>query len=333
MSRPIFAVRYDYRGPGFNRSRRQELYGRSLEQATYVDTHGFDVIMLSEHHATEDGYLPSPIPVAAAMAARTRHIPITIAALLVNLYEPLRLAEDLAILDHLSRGRVNLTFGLGYRREEYDQFDRDWSGRGAAIEAAITTLRRAWTGQPFTHNGRTVQVLPTPYSDPHPLIFYGGGSRAAARRAARLGLHFQPQLHDPELIELYRAECVKAGRDPGIVVAPSPGPAYIFCASDPEHFWAHYGEYLLADARAYAAWLDGGESFVADNSTTVDELKQAGQYLVLTPQELISRLSEGEFSLVVSHPACGGLPPEPSWESLQLIADDVMPALASVRDA
>lgn len=328
MVRPAsstFSVRYDFRGPGLDPRQHQELYARGLEQAAYVDERGFDALMLSEHHVSADGYLPSPVPVAAAMAAVTRRIPITISALLVNLYEPLRLAEDLVVLDHLSGGRVSLTFGLGYRPEEYELHGRDWGTRGRDIEDRISVVLRAWTGEPFEHEGRTVQILPVPYSRPHPFLFYGGGSRAAAKRAARLGLHFQPQHNDRELTALYEAECRAHGREPGLVMIIPPGPAYVFCTEDPDRFWAHYGDHLLADAIAYQEWHGERASFVVDASRTVTELRQAGNYAVLTPDELTTRIRSGEIRLINSHPACGGLPAEPSWESLRLIGETVLP--------
>src|SRR6478752_6996730 len=133
MPRTQFAVRYDFRAPGADAATRQEIFARAVEQAAYVDEHGQDALMVSEHHASDDGYLPSPLIVAAAVSARTRRIPITVSALLVNLYEPLKLAEDISVLDHLSGGRVSFTLGLGYRREEYDLFDRPWETRGADI--------------------------------------------------------------------------------------------------------------------------------------------------------------------------------------------------------
>jgi alkanesulfonate monooxygenase SsuD/methylene tetrahydromethanopterin reductase-like flavin-dependent oxidoreductase (luciferase family) len=112
-----FVTRFDFRAPGADADARRELYERALEQSAYVDEHGQDALMLSEHHASDDGYLPSPLIVAAAVAARTRRIPITVSALLVNMYEPLKLAEDISVLDHISGGRVSFTLGLGYRRE------------------------------------------------------------------------------------------------------------------------------------------------------------------------------------------------------------------------
>lgn len=328
MPRIGFAARYDFRALGADRVTRQEIYARSLEQAVYLERHGHQALLLSEHHVSEDGYLPSPIPVAAAFAAVTSTIPISVSALLLNLYDPLRVAEDIAVLDQLAAGRVSYTIGLGYRRAEYEQFGRPWESRGADIEAKVRVLQQSWTGEEFDHEGRRVRILPTPYSDPHPLLFYGGGSPAAARRAARLGLHFQPQTAGPELVELYNAECRAHGREPGLVILAPPGPANVFCAEEPDRFWAHYGEHLLADARAYSAWAQGMSNYVRDDATTVEELRAGGVYVVLTPDEMVARAQSGELRLVSSHPACGGLPAEPSWESLRLICEKVRPALA-----
>src|SRR3954452_9830120 len=144
MPRTQFATRYDLRAPGADPATRQEIYSRSVEQAAYVDAHGHAALMVSEHHAADDGYLPSPLLVASAFAAVTARIPITVSALLVNLYEPVRLAEDIAVLDHLSKGRVAYTFGLGYRPVEYDLYDRPWETRGREIEARIGAVLDAW---------------------------------------------------------------------------------------------------------------------------------------------------------------------------------------------
>jgi alkanesulfonate monooxygenase SsuD/methylene tetrahydromethanopterin reductase-like flavin-dependent oxidoreductase (luciferase family) len=328
MPRTAFAARYDFRAPGLDRRARQEIYARSLEQAVYLEQHGHQALLLSEHHVSDDGYLPSPLPVASAFAAVTTSIPISVSALLLNLYDPLRLAEDIAVVDQLAAGRVSYTIGLGYRREEYDLYARPWQTRGADIEDRIRLLQQAWTGESFEHEGRTVRILPTPYSDPHPLLFYGGGSPAAARRAARLGLHFAPQENNPDLVALYEAECRSAGREPGIVVRVPAGPGVVFCSEDPDRFWADHGHHLLADAMAYSSWHGEAQSHVRDASRSVAEMRAAGVYAVLTPDEMIAAARRGDLRLVSSHPACGGLPAEPSWESLRLICEVVRPALA-----
>ena len=326
-----FVSRFDFRAPGADRSTRQGLYSRALEMATYLDEHGHDAVMVSEHHASDDGYLPSPLVVAAAMVARTKTVPITVSALLVNMYDPVKLAEDVAVLDHLSAGRVSYTFGLGYRPEEYELFGGDWETRGADIEQRIELLLALWRGEEVAYDGRTVSVTPLPFSEPHPFLFYGGGSPAAARRAARLGLNFQPNVADKALRELYNEECRRHGRDPGFVLLPPPGPGTVFCAEDPERFWAEYGTHLLADATAYRAWSSAGatNALITDDSTTVEELRAGGRYLVLDPDEMIRQCRERELRAVSAHPLCGGMPEEPSWESVRLICERVAPALAS----
>lgn len=320
-----FVTRYDFRAPGEALARQHEMFARCLEQVGYLEEHGQDAIVLSEHHATEDGYLPSPLMVASAVAARTSTLPISVAALLANLYDPLRLAEDIAVLDQLSSGRVSYTIGLGYRPEEYAMLGRPWSSRGADIEKVVEVLRLAWTGEPFSYEGRTVRVLPTPYRAP--VLFYGGGSKAAARRAARLGLHFQPQVADRSLKELYQAECRAQGREPGYVMLPPGGPATVFCSEDPDRFWAENGQYFLAEARGYNAWHNEVTSLVRDPSDTVEEMRARGVYVVLTPEDLIAKCLSKEIRVVSSHPLCGGLPEEPSFESLELICERVMPVV------
>ena len=313
-----FVTRYDFRGPGADAPTRARMFAVALEQAAYVDARGHDALMLSEHHGVGDGYLPAPLLVASAMAARTSRIPISISALLANLYDPLRLAEDIAVLDLVSGGRVTYTFGLGYRRAEYELLGRAWETRGRDIEAAIQTMLDAWA---------TGRVTPTPLNSP-PFLFYGGGSPAAARRAARLGLGFAPQHADLELKQLYRDECERLGKPRGIVLLPPPGPATVFCAEDPDAFWATHGSHLLADALGYREWLDEGlDHHVSSRASTLEELRAEGRYVVATPDDLIASSRAGDLPLITSHPLCGGMPEEPAWESLRLISEVVLPAL------
>ncbi|WP_110208192.1 LLM class flavin-dependent oxidoreductase [Nocardioides daejeonensis] len=330
----VFVTRYDFRAPDASPEQRQELFARAVRQAAYVDRHGHDVLLLSEHHASADGYLPSPLVVAGAFAAVTERIQLSVSALLANLYDPVRLAEDISVLDHLSKGRVSYTFGLGYRTLEYDLLERDWHTRGADLEARLQTLLAALRGEEIDRGGQRHRITPAPYSQPHPMFLQGGGSVAAARRAARLGIGFAPQTADPGLRAAYEDACRDLGRDPGWVMAPPrSGPAAIFCSEEPGAFWEQYGTHLLHDATAYQAWRDEAgrdpatATHVADASTSVEEMRAAGVYAVLHPDDLIARLQAKEIRVVTSHPSCGGLPEEPSWEHLRLLAERVIPAV------
>jgi len=325
----LLIARYDFRLPPGASTPREDLYATALEQARYCEDRGFTALVLSEHHGVDDGYLPSPLVLAAAMASTTSRIAITIAALLVPLHDPLRLAEDMAVLDLISQGRVNYVFGLGYRPEEYAMFGHKWSERGRRMDECIETILQAWTGEPFEYHGEVVRVTPTPVTKPRPMIFYGGGSPPAARRAARLGLNFWPQVRDESLTELYREECRSRQRKPGIAIDVPPGPGMLFVAEDPDAFWERHGEHLLHEALSYSSWQGEQDSLVHDRSQTVEEMRDAGVFAVYSPDELIELCRSGEIGAVMAHPLCGGIPPDASWESLRLIGDVVAPALSS----
>ena len=94
-----FVARFDFRAPGADLAVRRELYARAVEQAAFADGHGQDVLSLPGHHGADDGYRPSPLVVAAGMAAVTRRVSIAVMALQVNLHDPVRLAEDVVVLD------------------------------------------------------------------------------------------------------------------------------------------------------------------------------------------------------------------------------------------
>lgn len=325
-------TRFDFRTPDAGPETRRDRYRAALDLARYAEETGHDAVNLSEHHGSEDGYLPSPLIAASALAAVTSRIPISVWAVIAPLYDPVRLAEDMSVLDHLSSGRVSYTFGLGYRPAEYALHSREWRGRGARLEAQLETMLAAWRGEPVGEDpvdgSPRLSATPEPFSRPHPLIFLGGGA-PAARRAGRLGMHYQPQLDDPALVTLYREECAAHGREPGLVVVPVPGPATVFCAEDPDQFWDLHGHHLLADARGYREWHAGDDrsSFVQSEALTVDELREEGVYLVATPDDLVRQVGDGDLGLIATHPLCGGIPLDAAWESMRLLGESVLPRI------
>src|SRR3954452_19063838 len=125
----MFMMRFDLRAPDTG-APRAELYAAALDMAAWAETRGCLSAVLCEHHTSEDGYLPSPMILASAMAARTTTLPITIAVVLLPLYDPIRLAEEMAVLDVLSRGRTMVVAALGYRPSEYEMFGVEFARRG-----------------------------------------------------------------------------------------------------------------------------------------------------------------------------------------------------------
>ena len=329
----MFLMRFDMRSSGGGED-LPELYDAALEMSVWGERHGCIGAFLAEHHGVDDGYLPSPVVLASAMAARTTTLPVTVAALIAPLHDPLRLAEDLAVLDIVSRGRVSYVLVIGYRPEEYEAFGIDYAERGRRMEECIRVLRQAWTGAEVDVEGRAVTVTPPPSTTGGPKLMYGGGSSVAARRAGRLGLDFFAQGGGPELEQEYRDAAMAAGREPGwCMIPPAEAPQSVFVATDPDAAWAKIGPHLLRDARGYGRWMeDAGltDSVTYSPARSVDALRaEAGNYRILTPPEAVELI--GSIGYLPLHPLCGGLPPELAWESLHLVADEVLPALDQRR--
>jgi alkanesulfonate monooxygenase SsuD/methylene tetrahydromethanopterin reductase-like flavin-dependent oxidoreductase (luciferase family) len=266
--------------------------------------------------------------VAAAFAAKTSSIHITISALLVPLHNPLRLAEDIAVVDNISRGRLAIVAGLGYRHEEFEMFGIDRSKRGRILEENIDVMRQAWTGEEFEYQGRRAKVTPTPFTQPHPLIFIGGSTEIAARRAARLKLPMFPAIGDPALADIYNEECAKVGYQ-GWIMLPQ-GPGFVHVTEDPEKAWAQIGPHALFDAATYSEWQTPGQrSNVHVKAQTVDDVKASGVYRVVTPDECVQLIDElGPMGALCFHPLMGGMDPDLGWESLELYATKVLPQLS-----
>jgi alkanesulfonate monooxygenase SsuD/methylene tetrahydromethanopterin reductase-like flavin-dependent oxidoreductase (luciferase family) len=324
MGQGVSAVlRFNMSGRAATPEGEAERYQAALDMAAWADEAGFAVVNVEEHHDSEIGWLGSPLVMAGLIVPRTRRVQIRASALLVTLYDPLRLAEDIALLDLASRGRFLFVVGQGYRPAEYHMFDRDWDGRGAQTEFILETLLKAWSGQPFDYRGRTVHVSPQPYSRPHPPFHYGGMSPVAAKRAARFGLPFFPAQPMPELEALYRAECARIGTRAEVVNHHDL--ALLLIDEDPDRAWAELGPYLLRETQQYSAWTKGGVARAYESgSQSVEELRRQGTYAILTPDQCLEQAARahaaGRDWQPILHPLAGGIPPERGWHSLTLFA-------------
>jgi hypothetical protein len=319
---------YDLRAPDFG-APALELYAAALDQVAWADELGFDSVGLGEHHASPDGYNPSPLILAAAMGARTRRILFRTAVLLVPFYDPIKLAEDAAVTQLATGGRLILGIGGGYRPAEFEMFGRNLEDRWRVIGETIELLRLAWSGEPFEWKGRRCQVTPRP--DPPPPILLGGGSPAAARRAARIADGWFPPL-EPKLWTPYREECLALGKpDPGEY--PKQGPIFLWVSKDPERDWERLAPHALHQLRSYTEWTIESFGRAAGpyaKHLSADSVRQSPAYRVLTPEDTLALAERlGDHSVFYLNPLLAGIDPAFSWQMLRLYEREVHPYLSN----
>ncbi|HEX7094379.1 MAG TPA: LLM class flavin-dependent oxidoreductase, partial [Acidimicrobiales bacterium] len=181
----MWGLHFDMRAPSFG-APRTALYENALEMTSWAEQHGCVNVTLSEHHFEDDGYLPSPLVMAAAVAARTSKIRITVSALVLPLHDPIRAAEDVLVVDQISKGRLVVVLVPGYSAREFAGYGVDHASRGALLEQHAVTFVSALSGEPIDRAGTPVRLTPPAVQQPRPIVLVGGSSLAAARRAARV---------------------------------------------------------------------------------------------------------------------------------------------------
>jgi alkanesulfonate monooxygenase SsuD/methylene tetrahydromethanopterin reductase-like flavin-dependent oxidoreductase (luciferase family) len=297
-----------------------------------VDRAGFDSIWVTEHHFTDDGYLAAIMPALAAIAARTTRVAIGTYVLLAPFYHPLRLAEDTAVIDIISEGRLRLGIGLGYRAEEFDGFQVPRTQRLGRTLETIEILKRAWTGERFSFEGkhfqfRDVRVLPRPLSQPHPQLLWGGMAPRAIERGAELDLSFACNLGQRE-VALYREALRRRGKDPAAYDIVNSRTMYV--ADSADEAWADIEQAAVYQAALYAKWLSeatgGTQSWIKPEPDKVRRTCVLG-----TPKEVTAQLAaiidSGQMSEMIVAMQLPGLAPAKAMRSLERFAAEVLPAL------
>jgi probable F420-dependent oxidoreductase len=201
------------------------LYAAALAQVVAAERQGYEWVNLTEHHVAADGYLPAVLPMLAAIAAVTTRIRLSTGMLILTLHEPVRVAEEAAVVDVISGGRLTLGIAAGYREVEFEAMGVDYATRGRRFEESIEILQLAWTGRPFSYDGEIfripeIVVRPVPAQPSGIPLWLGGTSRVALRRAVRHGAPCFPGATDSIGIVRERMASYDALRDE----APAAGP-------------------------------------------------------------------------------------------------------------
>ena len=212
-------VCYDFRNPPDSGRSDRVLYGEILEQVQWLDRIGADLVWFTEHHFVDDGYLPSWVPAAGAMAAVTDPVRFGTDICLMPFNHPVRLAEDLAVLDNISGGRVELGVGMGYAPHEFRGFGLPVSRRLSLMNEGIEVLQHCFTGERFSYRGQRYQfddvvITPGYVQDGGPPLWIAAMSEAGALRAAHYNTHFLPQGQKRHSFDPWVEALEAEGRDP-----------------------------------------------------------------------------------------------------------------------
>ncbi len=327
------ALRINMTGLCEDPAEEAERYRAAIDMAVFAEDRGFSTVSLEEHHCAASGWLPAPLTLAAMVIARTQRIRVNVTALLVTLHDPIRLAEEVAVLDLVSGGRFSFVAGLGYRPIEYHAMGKRWEDRGRLMDECVDALLKAWSGKPFEYKGQTLCVAPVPLSRPHPFFFLGGNSPVAARRAAKFGLPFYPAMERPDLQAIYQAELKRLGKQ-GFYYNPGKANSMLVVDGDPESAWEELAPYFLRELAEYASWKQEGIARPSEEEVhTIEDLKQQKRFEILKPEQARARYASDSREIAVLHPLVGGVPLERAWHRLRLFCDQVLAPLEEASKA
>ncbi|MGH7986392.1 MAG: LLM class flavin-dependent oxidoreductase [Candidatus Binataceae bacterium] len=309
-----------------------DFYAAMFEQIEYLDRAGFDSIWVTEHHFVDDGYLSAVMPMLAAMAARTTRVKLGSFVMLAPFYHPLRLAEDAALIDVISNGRLRLGIGVGYRLEEFDIFQIPRKERVGRTLETIDIIKRAWTGARFSFRGRyfnfeNARVLPKPVSQPYPELLWGGMAPESIRRSARLDLGFACNLGAGE-IRKYHEALRELGKNPASFSVANTRQVYV--ADSEDQAWEEIAPGLMYQMELYAKWLaEGGIETVGRYRPDANALRKSS--IIGPPARVLEQLKQlieqtpmTELVLGMQQP---GLDPKRAMRSLKRFTTEVLPAL------
>ena len=308
-----------------------------VAEARLAEAVGFDSCFFGEHHQDKDGFLPSPLIVAAAVAAQTTTLRLGTSVILLPLHHPVRLAEDVITLDIVSRGRFILGVGLGYQPVDFRTFDIPIGQRVSRFEESVEIIRQCWRGERFDFSGEhfeleDITIRPRPYSEPSPPLWIGASRIPGARRAGRIADGFvagpSTDLESTvALTEAYRRAAEAAGRPPVIClmrdawVAPTRAEAEQVYGPEVMDAYKYYWRNGLNEFRRYA-----DESAINLANLGPDRL------IVGEPQQVVDEFHRWQeatgadyFLLRLRHAHSGGPPHARIMDAIRLFGAEVIP--------
>jgi alkanesulfonate monooxygenase SsuD/methylene tetrahydromethanopterin reductase-like flavin-dependent oxidoreductase (luciferase family) len=309
------------------------VYEDAIEHLRAAEKLGFGAAEFLEHHFVDDGYIPSPLVAASAVAARTQTMRIATNIAVLPLYDPVRFAEDTAVLDAISNGRLDVGVSIGYRSIEYAGYRVDIRTRGARMDEAVKIVRQLWHGDAVTFHGRFydlngVRVTPRPTQSPNPPLWIGGFTRPGMRRAAQLGDGYTG-LSDKASYLTYLEELQLAGKDPAAARVRGCHTGFLVASNDPERTFAILAPHVIYWANSYASWFEGSDTHPFSAVTDNKSLGDSGLLKVMTPPDMVKMIKAisavvplETFSFLLSPP---GFAVRRMFEHIELFATQVIP--------
>ncbi len=319
-----------------------DVYRNELKLIREAEELGYDTVWLTEHHFAEDGYSPSIVPIAAAIAAVTKRIRIGFNLLLLPLHHPVQLAENLAAIDLISNGRLDVGLGQGYAVHEFAGYGIERSERLSRFVEGWDILNGLWTEDVFSYDGKrynvdSARLVPKPVQQPTPPVWVGATSEKAVRRAGRRGANLLG-LANPALQAAYEESRREAGLTLDTAKVLQLHWAHV--ADSDDDAWAEAGDSFQHLLKVYDEWgraaadTDGGQ-YPFPPVPAVAELRKGGQATIFPPvigsaDHVGRELSASMNSILTTHLALGVLPgmgPKHTAASMRRIITDVVPAL------
>ena len=315
---------FDLRNPHRWRQDPARLHAFTLELCEEADRLGIHSLWFTEHHKFDDGYLSQPLTFAAAVAARTSRARIGTAVLVAPLHHPARLAEEAALVDLISNGRLEIGLGAGYRKPEYELYGASMDGRYGQTDAQIRTLRSLWGDG---------GVTPQPVQHPIPLWLGYLGPQGAGR-AGRLGTGLLTA--NAAMWIYYREALVSAGHDPsdGRMAGGIQG----WVSKDPERDWVWVSEHLEYQLNSYRRHMVEGTDQPIPRPVDVDKVRSrqprasTDYFFLETPDRMADRVraytAGAPVETVFFWASLAGMSEERAAEHIQLVCNKLAPQLA-----
>jgi luciferase family oxidoreductase group 1 len=322
----------------------EEIYARAIEHAQAAEDLGFRNIWLAEHHFSTYGYLSRPVQLATFIAAKTRRLRVGTAVIVVPLHHPLVVAEEIATLDLLAGGRLDIGLGRGYQYYEFERFGLDMEQARTRWEEAVDIILLALRGEPFCYSGKLytlpeTTIFPKPLQKPHPPIWVTAQSPASVEATVRRGLNLLTggfgvaietlgeyrQLFDRLVAEVRPAATPEVGVQRAVYVTNDAADAREAAEQ------ARWNMRVTLSLRNHHERVEGGMAVPVagpDEPSTEDLVER---FLIIgTPETVISRIRRLQELVGINHFSCsfwfGELSQQRVLKSMELFAREVMPA-------